>query len=262
LPARSRTPAPAPTNAAPSGLGGFARWALALAAPAVPLAVVVLARIPVTAELQRLLLLLVVALVGVALGAAPAILTALVAVPLGWFRLDTARVTIVAADQPTLAAFAATALLVAITAGARRGASAEARALRQQLALATEDQAAHRQSVERLTAQSAAFRAEADRLADDLTDARAESERLKRSRKAILDSLPPDLRAPHVVAPRAIQLFPPLLTEAPLGTAEARTAEAGTADADTADRTSAAVSDSAVSAPAVSDSAVPDSARD
>jgi hypothetical protein len=73
--------------------------------------------------------------------------------------------------------------------------------------------------MERLTAESASLRAQVTRTAADLAEARADADRHARARKAILDSLPADLRAPHVVPPTALQLFPPLLTPAPLGVA-------------------------------------------
>jgi len=209
-----------PPSSAPAGLGATARWALALAAPAVPLAVIMLAHVPVAPETQRLALLLVVAVVGVGLGAGPAILTAIVATVLAWYRPDTARwVVDPTTDTPLLAAYAATALVVAVTAGARRGAAGEARRLQRELLSAAQEDTAHRQIIERLTGEAAALRLEADRTSRELADARAALDRTERSRKAILDSLPPELRAPHVVTPIALQLFPPLLTAAPLGVA-------------------------------------------
>ena len=78
MPPRAPQP-PASPAAAPSRLGGTARWALALAAPAIPLAVVLFAHLRLAPEVLRLALLVVVAIVGVGLGTAPAVLTALVA---------------------------------------------------------------------------------------------------------------------------------------------------------------------------------------
>jgi hypothetical protein len=221
VPPRAPQP-PAPPAAAPSGLGGTARWALAVAAPAVPLAIVLVAHLRIAPEVLRLALLVVVAVVGVGLGTGPAVLTALVAAALGWYSPDQGGWTVdpaLPADQLALGAFGVTALVVAATAGARRGTAAEARWLRQEVEAADAQDAAQRQTIERLTAESASLRAEAARTAADLAEARADADRHARGRKAILDSLPPDLRAPHVVPPSALQLFPPLLTSAPLGVA-------------------------------------------
>jgi len=211
---------PASPAAAPSGLGGTARWALAIAAPAVPLAAVLLGHLPVAPEVLRLALLVVVAVIGVGLGTGPAVLTAVVASALGWYSPELGRWTVdpaLPADQLALGAFGVTALVVAATAGARRGTAGEARRLRQEVAAAEAQDAAQQETIQRLTAESASLRAQVTRTAADLAEARADADRHARARKAVLDSLPPDLRAPHVVPPTALQLFPPLLTPAPLG---------------------------------------------
>ncbi|AHG92980.1 hypothetical protein J421_5445 (plasmid) [Gemmatirosa kalamazoonensis] len=173
-----------------------------------------------TAEVLRLLLILVTAIVGVGLGGGPAVLTALVATALAWYRTDVGRwVVDPAVDGPAIAAFAATAIVVAVTAGARRGAAVSARWLQRELEAAAEDAEARQETIARLTAETAALRAESTRTAGELASARAAADRAERSRKAILDSLPPELRAPHVMPPAALQLFPPLLAAAPIGIA-------------------------------------------
>ena len=211
---------PAPSSAAPSRLGPAARWALALAAPAVPLAAIVLAHVPVAPEVQRLALLAVVALVGGVLGTGPALLAAIVATVLGWYRPDVARFVVdLPADQVAIGAFAVAALLVAALVGPRRATVAEARALAQRADRAEREEAARRQVLERATAEATTLRAAVARSDRELADARAAADRAERSRRAILDSLPPDLRAPHIQVPVAVQLFPPLLAAPPIGLA-------------------------------------------
>jgi hypothetical protein len=192
------------------------RWLAALLAPAVPLAAAILSEITLAVDVQRLLLLLAVAAVGVVLGGRSALVSAAVATGLAGYDAFARRWIVTRpSDVLVLAVFGVTAAGVALAAGARRGASARARDLRRQLALAERAESERQQLAERLAGDVAALRAAAERRERELADARAAAERAERARRELLDSLPPELRAPHERAPRPLQLFPPIFTDAP-----------------------------------------------
>jgi K+-sensing histidine kinase KdpD len=205
-----------PTPTLRSRAAGPLGWGLALLAPAALLAAGLFARVVLGLEVQRLLLLLVVAVVGVLFGGGPGVLAAVVATALGWFHVDLLRwVFDPAVDLLPLAAFAATALVVALAAGARRHAPAQVRELARHLARAERDADDAREQAARLEHEAAVLRERIARADRDVESARAAADRADRARRALIDALPPEQRAPHVTAPAPLQLFPPIFTKPP-----------------------------------------------
>lgn len=186
--------------------------------PAAPVAAAILSEVVLGVDVQRLLLLLAVAVAGVLLGARPAILAALAATALAGYDAAANRWIVARpADAIVLAVFAVTAVGVALAAGARRGAAQQARDLKAQLAHAERAGTERHETAERLATDVAALRAAAERRERELVAARDAAARAERARRELLDSLPPELRAPHVQPPFAVQLFPPIFTAPPVG---------------------------------------------
>lgn len=208
---------PPRTPYAPPSTAAFG-WLFAIVAPAVPLAVCYFSHTTVAPEVQRLSLLAMVALVATTQSRGPALLSIVVATALGWFRLETLRFSAAESDGATIVVFFFVALVIAAAITVRRAGALLARELAARADSAEREAAGYRAESERLEETVTRLRTSLTRAESDASAARADADRAREARRALLDSLPHDLRAPHVQPPAPLQLFPPIFTTPPRGT--------------------------------------------